>query len=157
MAEPVPAAEVKHLWEELEQDGPQVGIVLGSESEREVMEAAIVELQERAISYEMTVLSAHGDPRAVAEYASNASLRGLRVLIASGSGATALAGVVAAYSELPVIGVPIRTPDLGGMDSLLSTVQMPAGVPVGCMALNGARNAAIFAARILAQRPSLDL
>ncbi len=157
MAEPLPAAEVKHLWAELEQDGPQVGIVIGAESEREVMEATATELQQRAISFELTVLSAHGDPRAVAEYATNAALRGLRVLIASGAGASALAGVVAAYTELPVIGVPIRTADLGGLDSLLATVQMPAGVPVGCMALNGARNAAIFAARILAQRPVVDL
>jgi phosphoribosylaminoimidazole carboxylase PurE protein len=148
---PAPAPEVKYLWAELESDGPQVGIIMGSESDREVMEAAANELAERAITYEMQALSAHRDPRAVAEYASTAALRGVRVIIAGAGKAAALPGVVAAYTELPVIGVPIRTSDLGGMDSLLSIVQMPPGVPVACMAINGARNAAIFAARILAQ------
>ena len=99
----------------------------------------------------MQALSAHRDPRGVAEYASTAALRGVRVIIAGAGKAAALPGVVAAYTELPVIGVPIRTSDLGGMDSLLSIVQMPPGVPVACMAINGARNAAIFAAKILAQ------
>jgi phosphoribosylaminoimidazole carboxylase PurE protein len=148
---PAPAPEVKYLWAELEGDGPQVGIIMGSESDREVMEAAATELAERAITYEMQALSAHRDPRAVAEYSSTAALRGLRVIIAGAGKAAALPGVVAAYTELPVIGVPIRTSDLGGMDSLLSIVQMPPGVPVACMAINGARNAAIFAAKILSQ------
>ena len=148
---PSPAPEVKHLWAELESTGPQVGIIMGSESDREVMEAASKELDERGISYEMQALSAHRDHRGVAEYSSTAALRGVRVIIAGAGKAAALPGVVAAYTELPVIGVPIRTSDLGGMDSLLSIVQMPPGVPVACMAINGARNAAIFAAKILAQ------
>ena len=148
---PSPAPEVKHLWAELESTGPQVGIIMGSESDREVMEAASKELDERGISYEMQALSAHRDPRGVAEYSSTAALRGVRVIIAGAGKAAALPGVVAAYTELPVIGVPIKTSDLGGMDSLLSIVQMPPGVPVACMAINGARNAAIFAARILSQ------
>jgi 5-(carboxyamino)imidazole ribonucleotide mutase len=149
MSEPVPAPEVQHLWQSLEADGPQVGIVMGSESDREVMQAAADELLERDISFEMHVLSAHRNPRGVAEYASTAAFRGLRVMIAGAGKAAALPGVVAAYTDLPVIGVPIRTSDLGGMDSLLSIVQMPPGVPVACMAINGARNAAIFAAKIL--------
>ncbi len=97
------------------------------------------------------VLPPHRDPRGVAEYASTAVLRGLRVLICAGSRSASLPGVVAAYTELPVIGVPIRSQDLGGMDALLSIVQQPPGLPVGCMAVNGSRNAAIFAAKILAQ------
>ena len=151
MSEPAPAAEVKLLWEELEATAPQVGILMGSESDRDVMQAAADELLERGITVERKVLSAHRDPRGVAEYASTAALRGVRVIIAGAGKAAALPGVVAAYSELPVIGVPIRTSDLGGMDSLLSIVQMPPGVPVASMAINGARNAAIFAAKILAQ------
>ena len=151
MPEQVPAPEVKHLWAELETDGPQVGILMGSESDKEVMQAAADELLERAITFEMKVLSAHRDPRGVAEYASTAALRGVRVIIAGAGKAAALPGVIAAYTELPVIGVPMKTSDLGGMDSLLSIVQMPSGVPVACMAINGARNAAIYAAKILAQ------
>jgi phosphoribosylaminoimidazole carboxylase PurE protein len=115
------------------------------------MEAAATELTERGITYEMQALSAHRDPRGVAEYASTAALRGVRVIIAGAGKAAALPGVVAAYTELPVIGVPIRSQDLGGMDALLSIVQQPPGTPVGCMAVNGSRNAAIFAAKILAQ------
>ena len=153
MPDPIPAAEVEHLWQALEADSPQVGIVMGSESDREVMKAAADELLERDITFEMHVLSAHRNPRGVAEYASTAALRGLRVMIAGAGKAAALPGVVAAYTDLPVIGVPIRTSDLGGMDSLLSIVQMPPGVPVACMAINGARNAAIFAAKIIAQSP----
>jgi 5-(carboxyamino)imidazole ribonucleotide mutase len=149
--QPTPAPEVTHLWAELESNGPQVGILMGSESDRQVMEAAAKELEERGISFEMQALSAHRDPRGVAEYSSTAALRGVRVIIAGAGKAAALPGVVAAYTELPVIGVPIKTSDLGGMDSLLSIVQMPPGVPVACMAINGARNAAIFAAKILAQ------
>jgi 5-(carboxyamino)imidazole ribonucleotide mutase len=157
VAEPVPAAELGALWAELEADGPRVGVVLGRDAERELVEPALAELRQRAISFEVRVLPPLVDPRAVAEYASNAALRGLRVLIVCCSGAGGLAATVAAYTELPVIGVPIRSSDLGGLDSLLATVQMPPGVPVGCMALNGARNAAIFAARILAQAPPDEL
>jgi 5-(carboxyamino)imidazole ribonucleotide mutase len=131
-----------------------VGILMGSQSDKEVMQAAADELLERGVTFEMHVLSAHRDPRGVAEYASTASIRGVRVIIAGAGKAAALPGVIAAYTELPVIGVPIRTSDLGGMDSLLSIVQMPPGVPVACMAINGARNAAIFAAKILLAGPS---
>ncbi|HYX86532.1 MAG TPA: 5-(carboxyamino)imidazole ribonucleotide mutase [Gaiellales bacterium] len=154
MPDPIPAPEVKHLWEALETDGPQVGILMGSESDKEIMQAAADELLERAITFEMKVLSAHRDPRGVAEYSSTAALRGVRVIIAGAGKAAALPGVVAAYTELPVVGVPIRTSDLGGLDSLLSIVQMPSGVPVACMAINGARNAAIYAAKILSQGPA---
>jgi 5-(carboxyamino)imidazole ribonucleotide mutase len=125
--------------------------VLASEGDREIMDAAVNELIERAITLEIRILSAHRDPREVAEYASTAALRGVRVLIAAAGGAAALPGVIAAYTELPVIGVPINRETLGGLDSLLSIVQMPDGVPVACMAVNGARNAAIYAAKILAQ------
>ena len=151
MPEPVPQPQVHPVWQELEHDGPQVGIVMASEGDREIMDAAVNELIERAITLEIRVLSAHTDPREVAEYASTAALRGLRVLIAAAGGAAALPGVIAAYTELPVIGVPINRETLGGLDSLLSIVQMPEGVPVACMAVNGARNAAIYAAKILAQ------
>jgi phosphoribosylaminoimidazole carboxylase PurE protein len=153
MPDPVPAAEVEHLWESLGADGPKVGILMGSESDREVMKAAANELLDRGITFEMHVLSAHRNPRGVAEYATSAALRGVRVIIAGAGKAAALPGVVAAYTDLPVIGVPIRTSDLGGMDSLLSIVQMPPGVPVACMAINGARNAAIFASKIVDQAP----
>jgi phosphoribosylaminoimidazole carboxylase PurE protein len=126
-----------------------VGIVMGSESDREVMNAACLELDERKISYELHVMSAHRDPDKVSHYAKTAQSRGLKVLIAGAGKAAALPGVVASYTNLPVIGVPIKTSDLGGLDSLLSIVQMPPGVPVACVAINGARNAAVLAARIL--------
>jgi phosphoribosylaminoimidazole carboxylase PurE protein len=134
------------------QSGPLVGILIGSESDREAMNAAVAELDERGISNELLVLSAHRDPRGVAEYASAAAGRGTRVIIAGAGMAAALPGVVAAYTELPVIGVPLTSSKsaLGGLDALLSIVQMPPGVPVACVSLNGARNAAILAARILA-------
>jgi 5-(carboxyamino)imidazole ribonucleotide mutase len=141
--------------QDLEQKGedmaeqPLVGILMGSESDADVMEAAAKELEARTIPHEVQVLSAHRNPDGVAEYAKSAEARGLKVIIAGAGKAAALAGVVAALTELPVIGVPIRTSDLGGLDSLLSTVQMPPGVPVATVAINGARNAAILAAKIL--------
>jgi phosphoribosylaminoimidazole carboxylase PurE protein len=113
------------------------------------MQAACRELDERKIKYEVNVLSAHRDPDKVAHYAKTAQSRGVKVLIAGAGKAAALPGVIAAYTNLPVIGVPIKTSDLGGLDSLLSIVQMPPGVPVACVAINGARNAAILAAKIL--------
>jgi 5-(carboxyamino)imidazole ribonucleotide mutase len=129
-----------------------VGILVGSESDREAMQPALEELDERSISYEFNVLSAHRDPEKVAEYASSAARRGLRVLIAGAGMAAALPGVVAAHTELPVIGVPLRSEKsaLGGLDALLSIAQMPPGVPVACVSIDGARNAAVLAARILA-------
>jgi len=133
-------------------DGPLVGILIGSESDREAISAAMQELDERGIPNELNVLSAHRDPLGVAEYATNAQGRGIRVLIAGAGMAAALPGVVAAYSELPVIGVPLRSSKsvAGGLDALLAIAQMPPGVPVACVSVDGARNAAILAARILA-------
>jgi phosphoribosylaminoimidazole carboxylase PurE protein len=157
-----PAAEVHPVWEELEADGPQVGIVIATEQDREQSELACNELLDRGITFEVCVLSAHRNPREVAEYASTAALRGVRVIITGAGMAAALPGVVAAYTELPVIGVPLRSSkSVGdGMDALLSIVQMPPGVPVACVSLDGARNAAILAARILAQgggAPTVEL
>ncbi len=133
-------------------DGPLVGILIGSESDREAISAAVKELDERGISNELSVLSAHRDPQGVAEYATNAQGRGIRVLIAGAGMAAALPGVVAAYSELPVIGVPLRSSKsvADGLDALLAIAQMPPGVPVACVSVDGGRNAAILAARILA-------
>jgi 5-(carboxyamino)imidazole ribonucleotide mutase len=133
-------------------DGPLVGILIGSESDREAISAAVKELDERGISNELSVLSAHRDPLGVAEYATNAQGRGIRVLIAGAGMAAALPCVVAAYSELPVIGVPLVSSKsvAGGLDALLAIAQMPPGVPVACVSVDGARNAAILAARILA-------
>jgi len=141
--------EVEMVLQGIELEPVLVGIVMGSESDREVMEAACRELDERKIKYELNVLSAHRDPDKVAHYARTAQSRGIKVLIGGAGKAAALPGVLAAYTNLPVIGVPIKTSDLGGMDSLLSIVQMPPGVPVACVAINGARNAAILAAKIL--------
>jgi phosphoribosylaminoimidazole carboxylase PurE protein len=143
------STEVEALLQSLRMDPVLVGVVMGSESDREVMNAAIKELDDRRISHEINVLSAHRTPDKVAEYARTAQSRGLKVIIAGAGKAAALPGVIAAYTSLPVIGVPIKTGDLGGLDSLLSIVQMPPGVPVACVAINGARNAAILAAKIL--------
>jgi len=133
---------------------PVVGILVGSESDRERMQPALDALAERGIGYEFEVRSAHRDPVAVAEYATTARDRGLRVLIAGAGLAAALPGVVAAHTDLPVIGVPLRssTSLLDGLDALLSIVQMPPGVPVACVGVDSARNAAELAARILDRR-----
>src|SRR5919197_3251687 len=130
---------------------PVVGIVVGSESDRERMQPACDELDARGIPHEFEVRSAHRQPDAVAEYARGAQERGLRVLIAGAGLAAALPGVVAAHTELPVIGVPLRTSTsvLDGLDALLSISQMPPGVPVACVGVDAARNAAVLAARIL--------
>jgi 5-(carboxyamino)imidazole ribonucleotide mutase len=124
---------------------------VGSESDREAMRPALEELDARSISYEFNVLSAHRDPQKVAEYASSAAGRGLRVLIAGAGMAAALPGVVAAHTQLPVIGVPLTSSKsvAGGLDALLSIAQMPPGVPVACVGVDNARNAAVLAARIL--------
>jgi phosphoribosylaminoimidazole carboxylase PurE protein len=131
---------------------PLVGVVVGSESDRERMQPALDELGARGIAYELEVRSAHRTPDAVAEYARSARGRGLRVLIAGAGLAAALPGVVAAHTDLPVIGVPLRSSlsVLDGLDALLSIVQMPPGVPVACVGVDNARNAAALAARILA-------
>ena len=141
--------EVETILQGIQMEPVLVGIVMGSESDREVMEAACRELDERRIKYELNVLSAHRDPDKVAHYARTAQSRGIKVLIGGAGKAAALPGVLASYTNVPVIGVPIKTSDLGGLDSLLSIVQMPPGVPVACVAINGARNAAILAAKIL--------
>jgi len=131
---------------------PLVGILVGSDSDVERMRPALDELDERGIGYELEVRSAHRTPDAVAEYARSARERGLRVLIAGAGLAAALPGVVAAHTDLPVIGVPLRSSlsVLDGLDALLSIVQMPPGVPVATVGVDNAKNAAVLAARILA-------
>jgi 5-(carboxyamino)imidazole ribonucleotide mutase len=130
-------------------DSPLVAIVMGSESDRTVMEECVRTLEGMAIPYEVLVASAHRQPAKVHEWAAGLADRGVKVVIAAAGKAAHLAGVVAADTPLPVIAVPMNTSDLGGLDSLLSMVQMPSGVPVACVAINGARNAAILAAQIL--------
>src|SRR5437868_5130006 len=129
-----------------------VSIVMGSDSDLEIMREAGKTLEEFGIAYEIDVTSAHRAPRKTAEFARNAAARGIKVIIAGAGGAAHLAGVIAAESTLPVIGVPIPSSSLQGLDSLLATVQMPAGIPVATVALGkaGAANAAILAAQILA-------
>lgn len=128
---------------------PQVGIIMGSDSDLPVMREAVKVLQELGVSCEMTIASAHRTPERASEYAKSARDRGLRVIIAGAGGAAHLAGVVAALTPLPVIGVPVKSAALGGQDSLLSMVQMPSGVPVATVAIDGARNAGILAAQII--------
>src|SRR5262252_3275417 len=132
-------------------DGPLVGILVGSESDRERMQGATAALDDAGVGYEFEVRSAHRSPDAVAEYAKSARGRGLRVLICGAGLAAALPGVVAAHTDLPVIGVPLRSSKsvLDGLDALLSIVQMPPGVPVACVGVDNAKNAAVLAARIL--------
>jgi 5-(carboxyamino)imidazole ribonucleotide mutase len=151
-APPQTLTETARELEELEVDSPHVGIVMGSKSDLATMEAAEKELNERGIRCEVRVMSAHREPDKVADYAKNAKLRGLRVIIAGAGLSAALPGVVAAHTELPVIGVPLRsrTSVAGGLDALLSISQMPPGVPVACVGVDAARNAAVLAARILA-------
>ncbi len=150
-APPDTLAEVAEQFDGLEVDAPRVGIVMGSKSDMPAMEKAAAELEERGIGHEVRVMSAHREPDAVAEYAKNARLRGLRVIIAGAGLSAALPGVVAAHTDLPVIGVPLtsRTSIAGGLDALLSIVQMPPGVPVACVGVDNARNAAVLAARML--------
>ncbi len=126
-----------------------VGIIMGSDSDLPVLRAAAEVLAELGVPWEMTIVSAHRTPRRLYEYAQGARERGLKVIIAGAGGAAHLPGMAAALSPLPVIGVPVKTSSLSGQDSLLSIVQMPAGVPVATVAINGARNAGILAAQIL--------
>jgi 5-(carboxyamino)imidazole ribonucleotide mutase len=128
---------------------PLVGIVMGSTSDMQVMEECASQLEALGVPYELVVASAHRQPAKVHEWASSAEARGLRVIIAAAGKSAHLGGVVAAYTPLPVITVPMKTSDLGGLDSLLSMVQMPTGVPVACVAINGAKNAAILATQML--------
>lgn len=128
---------------------PLVGIVMGSDSDLPVMSAAAVMCDEFGIDYEVTVVSAHRTPDRLVKYAKSAEKRGLRVIIAGAGGAAHLPGMVASMTELPVIGVPVRGSNLEGMDSLLSIVQMPGGVPVATVAINGGKNAGILAAQMI--------
>jgi phosphoribosylaminoimidazole carboxylase PurE protein len=148
---PVTETSVEHEFDDLDTDVPLVGIVMGSKSDMPVMEKAGEELSERGIRFEIRVMSAHRDPETVAQYAQNAKFRGLRVLIAGAGLSAALPGVVAAHTELPVIGVPLtsKTSVAGGLDALLAVSQMPPGVPVACVGVDNAKNAAVLAARIL--------
>jgi 5-(carboxyamino)imidazole ribonucleotide mutase len=134
----------------------KVAIIMGSDSDLPVMEPAIKTLAGFGISYEVLVASAHRTPDKVHDFVKNANQRGVNVIIAAAGAAAHLPGVVASFTSLPVIGVPVNSTSLAGLDALLSIVQMPSGIPVATMAINGAKNAAIFAAQILAMgRPEL--
>lgn len=128
---------------------PLVGIIMGSDSDLPVMQQAADLLKEFGVPYEMTIVSAHRTPQRLFEYARTAEERGLEIIIAGAGGAAHLPGMVAAITPLPVIGVPVKAMALEGLDSLLSIVQMPAGVPVATVAINNAKNAGILAAQIL--------
>ena len=155
--EPAPPVETETAVEAdldaLEVDAPRVGIVMGSKSDMAAMEPAAEELSKRGILHEVRVMSAHRDPDVVAEYARNAKMRGLQVIIAGAGLSAALPGVVAAHTTLPVVGVPLTSSKsvAGGLDALLSIAQMPPGVPVACVGVDNARNAAVLAARILGE------
>ena len=148
-AELEPMPEVEAAFEEIEVDAPRVGIIMGSKNDKEKMQPAGAALQEAGIRYEVRVMSAHRDPEKVREYCHAARMRGLKVLIAGAGMSAALPGVAAAHTDLPVIGVPILGKSLGGLDALLSAVQMPPGVPVACVAIDGAKNAGLLAVRII--------
>lgn len=143
-------SSAEHVGEErVVEEQPLVGIVMGSKSDEAAMEECGKTLALFGVPYEVVVASAHRQPEKVREWAEGADGRGMRVIIAAAGKAAHLGGVVAAFTPLPVIAVPMKTSDLGGLDSLLSMVQMPSGVPVACVAINGARNAAILAVQIL--------
>jgi 5-(carboxyamino)imidazole ribonucleotide mutase len=137
--------------EDLPEQAPRVGIIMGSQSDSETMAKAERVLEEAGVDFEVRVMSAHRDPETVADYCRNARMRGLRVIIAGAGLSAALPGVAAAHSDLPVIGVPLTSSmsALGGLDALLSVTQMPPGVPVAAVGLDNARNAAHLALRIL--------
>ena len=145
--EPMP--EVEAAFGEIEVDAPLVGIIMGSKNDKEKMQPAGKALQDAGVRYEVRVMSAHRDPEKVREYCQNARMRGLKVIIAGAGMSAALPGVAAAHSDLPVVGVPIGGKNLGGLDALLSAVQMPPGVPVACVAVDGAKNAGLLAVRII--------
>ena len=130
-------------------DSPQVGIIMGSDSDLPVMQEAAKVLEEFGIASEVTIVSAHRTPERLVEYGKNAEARGLKVIIAGAGGAAHLPGMTAAFTALPVIGVPVMTKAMKGIDSLLSIAQMPPGIPVATVAVNGAKNAGILAAKII--------
>jgi phosphoribosylaminoimidazole carboxylase PurE protein len=141
--------QVEEAFEDISAGEPLVGIIMGSKNDKPKMEPAGAALDEAGIRYEVRVMSAHRDPEMVTEYCTNAKMRGLKVIIAGAGMSAALPGVAAAHTELPVIGVPILGKSLGGLDALLSAVQMPPGIPVACVAIDGAKNAGVLAARII--------
>lgn len=145
--EPMP--DVEAAFEEIEVDAPRVGIIMGSKNDKPKMQPAGEALHEQGIRYEVRVMSAHRDPEKVREYCHAARMRGLKVIIAGAGMSAALPGVAAAHTDLPVIGVPLSGKALGGLDALLSAVQMPPGVPVGSVAIDGAKNAGLLAIRII--------
>ena len=149
-AEPLTETETADL-EALDEGAPRVGIIMGSKSDMETMEKAGKVLEEAGVRFEIRVMSAHRDPDVVAEYCKNARMRGLRVIIAGAGISAALPGVAAAHTDLPVIGVPLTSSltAAGGLDAILSIVQMPPGVPVAAVGLDNPRNAAHLALRIL--------
>ncbi len=147
--DPGTLSSVEELFEEIEVEQPLVGIIMGSKNDKPKMQPAGAALEAAGIRYEVRVMSAHRDPELVTDYCTNARLRGLKVIIAGAGMSAALPGVAAAHTDLPVIGVPILGKSLGGLDALLSAVQMPPGVPVACVAIDGAKNAGVLAARIL--------
>jgi 5-(carboxyamino)imidazole ribonucleotide mutase len=134
----------------MESKNPIVGVLMGSDSDFPIMKDSVDVLKQFDIQYEVKVISAHRTPNILAEYATSAGERGLKVIIAGAGGAAHLPGVTAAFTTLPVIGVPIQSKSLNGLDSLLSIVQMPSGVPVATVAINGAKNAGLLAVQILA-------
>ena len=138
-----------HDMQNSQESNPLVGVIMGSKSDLPTMQACMDQLDEFNIPYEVKIASAHRTPDIVHEWASGAADRGMRVIIAAAGKAAHLGGVVAAFTPLPVVTVPMKTSDLGGLDSLLSMVQMPSGVPVACVAINGAKNAAILATQII--------
>jgi 5-(carboxyamino)imidazole ribonucleotide mutase len=131
-------------------NSPLVGIIMGSDSDLKIMSQSAQFLDKSHVSYEMEIVSAHRTPELMFDYAKTAKKRGLKVIIAGAGGSAHLPGMIASLTTLPVIGVPIESHNLKGMDSLLSIVQMPNGIPVACVAINGAMNAAILACQILA-------
>jgi len=146
-ADPMP--EVEAAFDEIEVDAPLVGIIMGSKTDKPKLQPAGESLQEAGIQYEVRVMSAHRTPDTVRDYCRAARMRGLKVIIAGAGMSAALPGFAAAHTDLPVIGVPVSGRNLGGLDALLSAVQMPPGVPVACVAIDGAKNAGILAARII--------
>jgi phosphoribosylaminoimidazole carboxylase PurE protein len=141
--------DVEAAFEEIDVDAPLVGIIMGSKNDKPKMQPAGEALHQNGIRYEVRVMSAHRDPEKVREYCQAARMRGLKVIIAGAGMSAALPGVAAAHTDLPVVGCPLSGKNLGGLDALLSAVQMPPGVPVGSVAIDGAKNAGLLAVRII--------